>query len=336
MRILTHLPVATFIRSQWFTLSLAFLAFAAWLWPEAGGQLSAGGWTQSAAIALVFFLMGLSIPAREAMGAAAHWRFHLFAFAFIYGICPLLGWSAMQLWSERLPEGLVIGFYLLSALPTTITSCVVFTQLSGGNAAATLFSAVAANFAGILISPGLLLLMIGTADGSVDLEIGPILTKLGSLVIVPFIIGHGAQWRAGNRLAPLARRASLINSLCVLLIAYFAFCQMFLSPEVAQWGSRLVYPLLTLLPAHGLLLCAAWAGARACGLNRRDRIAMVFCAPQKTLALGLPLIAASLAARPDLIGLASLPIIIYHPLQLLVAGLLKAPLSRLAVQSGRS
>jgi sodium/bile acid cotransporter 7 len=59
--------------------------------------------------------------------------------------------------------------------------------------------------------------------------------------------------------------------------------------------------------------------ARLGKLDRPDRIAATFCAPQKTIASGIPLAKAIFGTHPGL-GLILLPILLYHPLQLLVCG----------------
>jgi len=52
--------------------------------------------------------------------------------------------------------------------------------------------------------------------------------------------------------------------------------------------------------------------------SRRERITALFCSPQKSLAIGLPLINIFYAGNPAS-GLVSLPLLTYHPMQLLVA-----------------
>ena len=61
--------------------------------------------------------------------------------------------------------------------------------------------------------------------------------------------------------------------------------------------------------------------SRLLRFNRPDRIAASFCAPQKTLASGVPLAKVIFGAHPGL-GLILLPIMVYHLLQLLVCGYL--------------
>ncbi|HEX2100672.1 MAG TPA: bile acid:sodium symporter, partial [Candidatus Synoicihabitans sp.] len=58
---------------------------------------------------------------------------------------------------------------------------------------------------------------------------------------------------------------------------------------------------------------------RALGFAVEDRIAAVFCGSKKTLASGVPMAQIIFAGHPG-IGLILLPIMIYHPLQLILCG----------------
>ena len=66
---------------------------------------------------------------------------------------------------------------------------------------------------------------------------------------------------------------------------------------------------------------ATGVAARVLGLARADRIAAVFCGSKKTLASGVPMAKLMFGASPAL-GVILLPIMIYHPLQLVVCGFL--------------
>lgn len=314
------------------------LCLAAWVWPKGGVWLNPGDWTKYLAIAAIFFFTGLSLRTEEVLRGFGRWRLHLFIQSFHFLLLPLACWLVLWPWRQTLPEGLLVGFYLLSVLPNTITACVIFTQLSGGDVAAALFNAVASNMAGIILSPILLLLMLGAGGTDIELDAIRIFLKLCLLVVLPFIIGQAVHWSLGGGMENWPGRAALINSFCILVIVYLVFCKTFAGGGLGISGGALVGLLVVLPPIYWLVLGLAAFGGKLFRFSRRERITILFCASQKTLALGLPLAAACLANRPDLLGLASLPIIIYHFAQLLTAGLLKDRLrSRQATaETGRS
>jgi sodium/bile acid cotransporter 7 len=68
---------------------------------------------------------------------------------------------------------------------------------------------------------------------------------------------------------------------------------------------------------------------RIARLNRADFIAALFCSVKKTLAMGVPLAQLIFGAKANL-GLILLPIMFYHPFQLLVCGLLASRFSNQA------
>src|SRR5207247_11368724 len=70
-----------------------------------------------------------------------------------------------------------------------------------------------------------------------------------------------------------------------------------------------------------LVMLITSSASRALGFTREDRIAAMFCGSKKTLASGVPMAKLIFGAHPGL-GLILLPIMIYHPLQLMVGGVL--------------
>jgi sodium/bile acid cotransporter 7 len=314
--------VLRLFRAQWFSLSLVALFFFAWALPSVGRALNPGNATMYFAVAATFFLTGTTLRWRESAAALTAWRIHLFIQGIGFVAIPVAVWLLLLPFRARLPDGLVLGFYLLSILPTTISSNVVFTQLSGGNTPAAVCNAVFGNAAGVFICPWLLMLMIGGAY-PVHIDALAVLAKLGLTVLAPLLVGCVIGRLRPDPTDRRRRRVAFCNAQLVLLIVWFAFCNLFVNRETLSSGAGVAPILLLIVPAHLSLLAAVAGLGRLLGFSRPDRIALLFCAPQKTLSLGLPMIAACLAARPELIGLASLPIVVYHPTQLLIAGFLK-------------
>lgn len=53
---------------------------------------------------------------------------------------------------------------------------------------------------------------------------------------------------------------------------------------------ELIVPFLYLAGSHVVLLALAWAGGRVLKFERASLISVVYAAPQKTLAMGVPLL----------------------------------------------
>ncbi|MEX0777421.1 MAG: bile acid:sodium symporter family protein [Phycisphaeraceae bacterium] len=320
-----------FLRSQWFSVAMVGLFVLAWLWPQLAAAIGLGGFTKHAAIMLIFLVSGLSLRLEESIRALGAWRLHMGIQGLNLVLIPLACWLLVRPVADTLPEGLVVGLYLPAAVPTTITSCVIFTQFAGGNTAAALLNAVAGNMAGVFISPLLLILMLGASDVQISLDPWQVFAQLGLIVLLPFALGQLLHNRLPTRNPKFRKIAGQINRSCILLIIYLAFGELFLRDIGEVAWARVLVPLVLLLPAHLLLVLASDAVAKLLRLGRADRVAMLFCAPQKTLSLGVPMATAVLASRPELLGLALLPILVYHPIQLLFGGILEERLRRFRI-----
>jgi sodium/bile acid cotransporter 7 len=102
---------------------------------------------------------------------------------------------------------------------------------------------------------------------------------------------------------------------------------------VGVWAGRgtalVVATLVGCLVLFWLLFLVTNALGRACA-SIEDRITAVFCGSKKTLASGVPMAQLIFAGHPGL-SFILLPILIYHPMQLLICGWL-----RRAGRGGRS
>ena len=302
-----------------FTLQLlAVLALAA-LGPELGEQLQQHLPLKKMAIATIFALTGLGLRTRHVFDQVGQIPTHVVTqlLCFIAFPCAVL---ATHWPFDSIADGqLSVGLYALAAVPTTISSCVVFTSLAGGNSAAAMFNAVLGNVLGIVVSPFVFLLL--ARAGAVELQVDKlgILLKIGVLVLLPFVAGQLARLRC-QRFAearrPLFRR---INSSAILLVVYLAFCGLF---SQGPSGLRAVHfvGLGVYAGLLNLLMLALAAGAgRLSRFGRGERIAVLFAASQKTLAMGLPLTIAFCEQSPHLtVEIVALPLIFYHAIQLVV------------------
>ena len=79
--------------------------------------------------------------------------------------------------------------------------------------------------------------------------------------------------------------------------------------------------LLEVAILFGTVSLLIYLAVRLARLNREDSIAAYFCSVKKTLAMGVPLAMLIFGARSDL-SLILLPIMFYHPFQLLTNGIL--------------
>ena len=295
------------------------------LFAEIGARLNPGSSTSTAIVVALFVITGLTLPAETIWRGMRNLRLHLYLQVFIFCIVPLYFLATMAFTRSLIPDSLRVGVFALACLPTTVSSCVIFTQVAGGNAVGALFNSTLANIAGIFLSPLLLSFMLQNGLGSLPKgEMIRILRDLALTILLPFIAGQGARFLFAKAL--VSRRRSLFATLSnalILLVIFFAFCKSARNEFLHDKAPQLLVPFLYLTVSHLILTAAAYGGAKVLRLDGVDTIAAVFVAPQKTIAMGIPLLTTYFAGDPQTLALAIVPLLFYHPWQLLVAGLLK-------------
>jgi sodium/bile acid cotransporter 7 len=312
------------LKRHWFLVGLGVVVSLAAMIPWAGAK---GGplrpeITIHLAVAGAFLVSGLTLPLAHLHAALGRVRLHLFIQAFCFLLVPALVWLALPL-LERAGASAPIrqGFVVLACLPITIASCVIFTRAAGGNEAGALCNSVLGNLAGLVITPALLLLLLSTPG---ETPITAVLQQLSLEVMAPLLLGQALRLAARER-ATVFERLRQVPSMLLLYLIFCVFCATFSSTSPGGAGRDIALTVAGVLLLHLALLTTAWwlSGLRLFAFDRADRIAAVLCAPQKTIALGVPMLSILYGHHPQLAWL-TLPLICYHPLQLVVSGILAA------------
>jgi sodium/bile acid cotransporter 7 len=266
------------------------------------------------AIGFLFFLQGARLSRAAVLSGLTHWRLHVLIACCTFIVFPAFGLLFNKLAPRLLSQPLWLGVLFLCVLPSTVQSSIAFTSIGRGNVPAAICSATASNIAGIVITPflvGVLLSLHGSGvSGS---EIGDIVLQL----LVPFLAGHLLQkWIKGwvdrnKRILSFTDRGS------VLLTVYTAFSHaviggIWTQVPPSQLGLIVVVDAVLLTA----ILVTTTYGSRALGFSREDEVTIVFCGSKKTLISGIPM-ANILFAGPT-VGLAVLPLMIFHQMQLMV------------------
>lgn len=294
------------------------------LFPQLADILNPGGSVTTLIVVALFLIAGYTMPSEQIVRGLTNARLHIYIQTFVFIVVPAYFYLTAQLFSGYLDGYLVYGFYALGVLPTTISSCVVFTQNTNGNAVGALFNAALANTVGVLISPLLLSLFLAGSRAAIPAEeLLNILRSLLYTMLIPIGVGQILRRIAGAPAKHLRKILSTTSSALILLIVLLTVSRTSGQEEFLARISGIALPLVFLAFSHILLVVAAYGGARLLGLSHEDQVAAVFAAPQKTMALGVPLLSVYFASRPDILALALLPLLFYHPFQLFVAGLIR-------------
>jgi sodium/bile acid cotransporter 7 len=313
------------VRRNWFLLGILAALLLGFLLPGIELVLNRGGLARTALIVLLFLISGFTLPSEAISRGLRDYRMHLYVQAFIFLFIPgfflLTTLPFRSVWDHQL----YTGVFAVAVLPTTISSCIVFTQISGGNVMGTMFNAALANIVGVIVSPLLLSLLIrGSGEPLPAAEVLKILRNLSLQMLVPIACGQILRRFFQQIAMKQKKRLSVASNIFILFILFFAFSKTARNPDFVGNLIAMLGPFTYLATAHILLLLAAYAGARLLRFSRENTISVLYAAPQKTLAVGVPLISTYFAATPEVLGLALLPLVFYHAWQLLVAGFVKS------------
>jgi solute carrier family 10 (sodium/bile acid cotransporter), member 7 len=316
-----------FLKRNWFPIALVLSFIAGYFFRDVGVALNPDSFGTYTVVIVIFLITGYTMPTEALVRGVTDLKLHLYMEIFIFVVFPLYVLVSTLLLGDLFRPEVVAGLFALAVLPTTITSCTVFTQATNGNVAGTMFNAAFSNLVGVFLSPLLLSLMLQSTGRALPMDqLTGIFIRLGILMIIPIAIGQIMRRvypAFSEKHGPVLRKST---SIAILLVVFFnvaaaAVDEAFMA-NLGTMGGPTVY----LIISHLLLLALAWGGAKLFRLGRANEMSVIFTAPHKTLALGAPLVAIYFADRPEVIGIALLPVILYHLVELLVAGVLRSRL----------
>jgi len=309
-------------RFDWFLPGMAVAVALAFAYPEPGAD---GGWLHpelltKGGVALIFFLHGVAMSFDALKAGAFRWRLHLLVQLATFGLFPVLGLALMKLGEGTASPGVRLGFFYLCALPSTVSSSVAMTAAARGNVPAAVFNATLSSLLGVAATPALMAWYQGAAGGEGP-PLGSVILDLIVWLVLPLAVGQVARrW-----LAAWAHRhkkgIDAVDKVTILLLAYTSFCDSVVMDVWSGHGADAAWTLLGTLILFFLVMTIVGGACDLLGFPAEDRIAAVFCGSKKTLASGVPMAQIMFRDSPAL-GLILLPIMIYHPMQLLICGVL--------------
>lgn len=307
---------------DWFLPGMVAATVLAWLFPEPG---AAGGWLHpelltKVGIALIFFLHGVALSFAALKAGTLRWPLHLVVQTSTFLLFPAMGLGLMHVLGTRIPAELALGFFYLCALPSTVSSSVALTGAARGNVAGALFNATLSSLLGVFLTP--LWVAFVLQSTGVSRPLAPVIGDLMLWLVLPLAIGQLcrpllSRWASSNK-----SRINAADRMTILVLVYTSFCDSF---KEGVWRDNGWVTLVLVIVIATVLFTVAMVvmglSSRALGFSREDRIAAMFCGSKKTLASGVPMARLIFGAHPG-IGLILLPIMIYHPLQLVICGVL--------------
>lgn len=273
--------------------------------PQPGALLKAQGiipWC----VVVIFFVNGYQTQLKELPRDRSFVYTLLITAVICLILSPVIGLLTASV--LHLSVGLTLGLLVKSVVPSTLSTCIVMTNLAGGRGTWALMMTVIINIVGVFSIP----FMLGiTATQNIDFAIDPfvLLNKLVLLVLCPFIVGYFAQ-----KLSLMSPQ----NSFLTYLPSTMVICAVWLS---LSDSAEILYniSLLSLLKiaiasvfVHFSLMLIAMLAAKYLAIDNGAKVAMALTASQKTL----PVAVSILASFEQNVGDAVLFCVLFHFIQL--------------------
>lgn len=275
------------------------------------------------AIFLLFLAYGLRLSTREVLGGLKNWRLQGGIFASTYVLFPVLGLLIAAVAEPLLGAALAAGMLYLTLLPSTVQSSVAFVSVARGNVAGAICAATISNVAGMVVTPLLVLWLMGASGTQGMGGIQAVLLQL----LLPFVVGQLLQPFLGDWVRAHSVITKVLDRGTVVLLVFGAVLS---ATADGVWQQVSPLMLVALLVLSGVLLAVmlvvTWYGGRGLGLDHGDRIALLMCGSKKSLATGLPM--ALVLFTPAVAATIAVPVIVFHQLQLVVCAALARRLAR--------
>lgn len=310
--------------ADWFLIGMIAVVLLASWFPDVGrtGGLLRLDLVGSVGIFAIFFLHGVGLSTESLIDGASRWRLHLLVQLCTFALFPLW-WMALNLAVGRhVPHDLLLGFFYLAVLPSTVSSSVAMTALARGNVAAAVLNATLSTLLGVFLTPLLASLVFSAADSSQAMDLGDTMFKVARMLLLPFVLGQIARRFVGDWFATIKPYTSLVDRGVILLLVWSSFSDSVIDGLWSRHGLSLI--VMTMVGVSLFLFPMLWLTRRlahAMKLPLEDEVVAVFCGSKKTLASGVPMAQVLFAGNPAL-GVVVLPIMFYHQLQLFVCAVM--------------
>mmetsp|Transcript_69483 Transcript_69483/g.104853 ORF Transcript_69483/g.104853 Transcript_69483/m.104853 type:complete len:430 (-) Transcript_69483:42-1331(-) len=281
------------------------------------------------AVVFIFVLAGLGLKTKEFSKAFQRLGFNAFVQLFNFGVVSsvVYGISRGLVEVNVVAQSLADGMVVCASLPLTINMVLVLTKSSGGDEASAIFNAAFGNMLGVFLSPILILGYLGVTG---DVDLGGVFYKLGLRVVVPVAVGQVLQKFSPPVVAFVAKYKKYFKTAqqyCLVFIVYTVFCRTFEEDNDDATVGDIFIMIVVQFCLLILVMTLAWYALRLFFPNEPTlRVMGLYGCSHKTVAMGVPLINAIYEGNP-LVGLYTLPLLIWHPMQLVVGSFLAPRLS---------
>lgn len=302
-------------------------AILAVLFPASGTFADVFDVLTKLAIALLFFLYGARLSTQEALRGLTHWRLHAVILAFTFVVYPLVG-LALRASTLVVSDAIYQGVLYAMLVPSTVQSSVALTGIARGNVSGAVVAASVSSMVGVVITPLLVMLLMGAGDGiTIDAQV---FVNISLQLLLPFVLGQLAHnFVPGAKEFAAKKATKQVDRISIWMVVYAAFSKGMVAgvwSKVSGW--EIVFLIALSFVLVGFMLWLTRAVPRTLGFGYADTVAIQMCGTQKSLAAGLPM--ASVIFGGAALGILIVPLMIYHMIQLMICSSLAARYARTA------
>ncbi|KAL4761083.1 uncharacterized protein BDW70DRAFT_168361 [Aspergillus foveolatus] len=348
--------IALFILHQWLIIGIGVACLLGYFFPNVakhGGIIRSEYSILYGAVAIVFLISGLSIPQDKLVRQLFNWRLHLLVQVTSFLFIPALVLAVVHVIlasdkTERIDRAVLAGYIFTACIPTTIASNVVMTRSAGGDDAAALAEVLIANILGPFVTAGWTVTLLPASkefdawrdqDEDLTAMYRDVFKQLGLAVLLPLAVGQLVRFLWPEKTGNIIQKYKLakLGSFCLLLMIWSTFSSCFATGALQGLSTESIvfvvlfnvalYLFLTAVcffisrPPQGLCVRTTFGRWQVLKqMSVEETIAVCFCGPAKSTALGIPLLYA-MWAPVDLYIKAktSVPVLLYTTEQLFVA-----------------
>ncbi|XP_072388187.1 sodium/bile acid cotransporter 7-B-like isoform X2 [Diabrotica undecimpunctata] len=295
-----------FLQKNWLLVGILCCIFVAGIYPKLGskqGPLRTEYTVKYGAIFIIFLVSGISLKTDSIFKTFQQYKLHCFIQCFTFIFIPIFGVILIQfLYIFGVHPWVLKGITTVASMPPPVSSAVILTRAAQGNETAALFNSILGSFIGIIVTPILLFL------------------QLAVTLLLPLMIGQVLKkhYKLKTQTLPL----NTISQCALLFVIYTTFCDTFLVPETGLSALDVLFTIFSVLLMQLSLMMISFSLANICikYFNPQDIIAIIFCSTHKSLTLGIPILRIMFHGYSHLSQI-SLPLLVYHPTQIILGGL---------------
>lgn len=271
-------------------------------------------------IVTLFACLGLTLRLKELRQGLVAFRIHASIQTFsllvtplaMYATCYVSGLARLTLGSKWLARGLMVT----ACLPAPTNTHVMFTMQCGGDESVAAINAALGNIMGAVVAPLTTALALGGGASRSMGRLGYTFLVVLKRILAPLICGILLQVTLPKAVASVHSKVRAISTAVLLIFLYLIFCSAFAQGSGVRPIS-IARLCAVIIIVHLMIFASAWYVSALAADTRERRVAFVFTASHKTESLGVAIIATLFKHRQ--IGALTLPIVVYHTVQMIVA-----------------